>query len=70
MHIISTIGTKSLNNLTSADIYCGHRREIFVKRDQIKRKTVVLGRKKTSKLGWLNFKFLDMPRRAESQRYL
>ena len=49
MHIILTIGTKSLNNLTLADIYCGHRREIFVKRDQIKRKTVVLGRKQNLK---------------------
>jgi hypothetical protein len=48
-HIISIIGTKFLNNLTSADIYFGHRREIFVKRDQIKRKTVVLGKKQNLK---------------------
>jgi len=50
MHIISIIGTKSLNNLTSADIYCGHHREVFVKKDQIKRKTVVLGRKQNPKI--------------------
>ena len=69
-HIISIIGTKFLNNLTSADIYCGHRREIFIKRDQLKRKTVVLGRKKTSKLGWLNLNFENMYQRTVNQMSL
>ena len=31
---------ESLNNLTPADVYCGHRQSILAKRDRIKRKTI------------------------------
>ena len=37
---------ESLNNLTPADVYFGRNREILTKRDQIKRKTLALRRKK------------------------
>jgi len=46
---------ESLNNVTPADVYFGRNREILTKRDHIKRKTLPLRKKKTSKPGSLNY---------------
>ena len=40
---------EALNNVTPDDVYFGRQREIFTKRDQIKRKTLALRRKQNLK---------------------
>jgi putative transposase len=60
---------ESLNNVTPADVYFGQNRETLTKRDQIKRKTLAL-RKKTSKLGSLNFNLKNIYRRTINQMCL
>ena len=61
---------ESLNNLTPTDVYFGRNREILTKRDQIKRKTLALRRKKTSKLGSLNLYLIIIYLRTINQMCL
>ena len=61
---------ESLNNVTPADVYFGRNRETLTKRDQIKRKTLALRRKKTSKLWSLNLYLINIYRRTINQMCL
>ena len=61
---------ESLNNVTLANVYFGRNREILTKRDQIKRKTLTLRRKKTSKLGSLKLYLINIYRRTINQMCL